>query len=178
MKPAPPAILRDAVLRERARKLAQEEPKQASEAQLEVLVFDLGPETYAVETAFVREVHPLDDLTPIPCTPTFVLGVINLRGELSPVIELRRLLGLPERGLTNATRAVVIHNADMEFGIVADAIVDVRLLRTDEILPPPPILSGINARFLRGVTPNRMVILNAATILAYPGLIVNEHVEG
>jgi purine-binding chemotaxis protein CheW len=107
-----------------------------------------------------------------------VLGVINLRGELSPVIELRRLLGLPERGLTNATRAVIVQNADMEFGIVADTIVGVRLLRPEQILPPPPTLSGINARFLRGVTSDRTAILDGAAILAYPGLVVDEQVDG
>ena len=107
--------------------------------------FSASSETYAIEMRYVREVHPLKDLTPIPCTPAFVLGVINVRGQLCPMVELKHLLGAPARGLTNATRAVIIHDATMEFGIVADAILGVRSVATADILPAPATLFGVDS---------------------------------
>lgn len=165
-----------AVLQERARKLAAEQPDGRTGEEIEILVFQLAWESYAVETGFVREVYPLKDLTPVPCTPAFVLGIINLRGELCPVIDLKRLFGLPDSGITNATSAVILHDSTMEFGLLADVIVGVQMLGTVELLPPPATLSGINVSFLKGVTRDRLAVLDARSILAHPALIVNQQV--
>lgn len=172
-----PLDARLAVLKERARRIAREQQAAPSDQQIEILVFQLAWENYAVETSFAREVFPLDDLTPIPCTPAFILGVINLRGELCPVIDLKRLFGLPEQGLANATSAVILKSATMEFGILADVIVGVRSLALGEIQPPPATLTGINATFLRGVSADRTVVLDAASLLAHPMIVVNQQVE-
>ncbi len=174
----PSAATRDATLKQRAREIAREDQAPAPQDQLECMVFQLASETYAIETRYVREVHPLKDLTPIPCTPSFVLGVINVRGQLCPMVELKHLLGAPARGLTNATRAVIIHDATMEFGIVADAILGVRWVETADILPAPATLFGVDLGFLRGFTRDQVVILDAGAILAHPGIVVNEEVSG
>lgn len=165
-----------AVLQERARRLAGEQQDGRTGENIEILVFQLAWESYAVETEFVREVYPLKDLTQVPCTPAFVLGIVNLRGELCPVIELKRLFGLPEAGITNATSAVILHDSAMEFGLLADVIVGVQNLDMVDLQPPPTIFSGINATFLRGVTKDRLAVLDARNILAHPALIVNEQV--
>ncbi len=165
-----------AVLRERARRLAATEERDGPRQQIEILAFQLAWENYGIETGFVREVHPLQELTPIPCTPSFVLGVINLRGELCPVIELKRLFGLPPSGITNVTSAIILHDETMEFGLLADVILGVQLLDLDELREPPATFSGINASFLKGVTGERLAVLDARTILAHPRLVVNEQV--
>jgi purine-binding chemotaxis protein CheW len=167
---------RDATLKKRAQQIARPEA-MAEEDGIEVLAFQLAWETYAVETGFVREIVALKALAPVPCTPAFVLGLINLRGELCPVIDLKRLFGLPEQGIVNATSAVVLHDKAMEFGIVADVIVGVQTLARDAIQPPPATLTGINAAFLKGVTKDQTVVLDAASILGYPGIVVNEQVD-
>jgi purine-binding chemotaxis protein CheW len=169
---------RAAVLRERARQIALPEAAVPVGVQLDVMVFQLAWENYAIDARFVREIVPLKNLTPIPCTPGFVLGLINLRGELCPVIDLKRLFGLPEQGLTNATTAVILHDAAMEFGIIADVIVGVQTMETGSIQPPPATLSGINATFLRGVTSDHTVVLDAESILSHPGIVVNQYVDG
>jgi purine-binding chemotaxis protein CheW len=107
-----------------------------------------------------------------------VLGIINLRGELCPVIDLKDLFGLPEQGLTNATSAIILRDPSMEVGIVADVIAGVRSLGIAEIEPTPATLSGVNAAFLRGISRDQTVILDAASILAHPGIVVNEQVDG
>jgi purine-binding chemotaxis protein CheW len=168
---------RGETLAQRARDIARAELASEAQDQLECIVFDLAGEQYAVDIGYVREVHPLTSLTPIPCTPSFVLGIINVRGQLYPVLELKRLLSLPDGGLTNATRAIVIHDDAMEFAIVADAIIGVRAFSAREVAPAPPTLSGMGSDFVRGVAPGRVVILDAAAILAHPGLVVNEEIE-
>jgi purine-binding chemotaxis protein CheW len=170
-------LSRTEVLARRAQEISCAEQAVDVEDRFDCIVFDLATEKYAVEIRHVREVHPLTGLTPIPCTPAFVLGVINVRGHLYPVVELKRILGLPEGGLTNATRAIVIHDALMEFGIVADAIIGVRGFSARDISARPASLTGIGSDFVRGVSRDRIVLLKAESILAYPGLVVNEEVN-
>ena len=96
----------------------------ADEAERQLVVFDLAGEAYGVNIGTVREIIRMQAVTHVPETPDFVEGVINLRGEICPVVDLKRLLGLPEHGLTNATNAVILHDAAMEFGVVADRVTD------------------------------------------------------
>ena len=163
-------------LRERARLLAVAPQQEAAGEALELLIFELARESYAVETAFVREVLTLKDLTPVPCTPRFVLGVINVRSEICPVIDLKRLFGLPERGLTNATRAVIVRHGGIEFGIVADVVIGVRAVPLASIAPPPTTLAGIHADFLRGIAGDGLVVLDAGKVLGHPSMVVREQV--
>jgi purine-binding chemotaxis protein CheW len=172
----PEAVERDRILKERARLLARVPPTRTRDDDIEVVAFVLARETYAVELRHVREIYRLNDLTPIPCTPSFLLGIINVRGEMCPVIDLKRLFDLPDRGLTNATRAVILHVGGMELGIVADAVLGGRSMSVHDIAPPPPTLSGFKAEFLRGVTADRIVVLYAESILRHPQMVVNNQV--
>lgn len=169
--------LRIATLKERAKRLAQQERKSAPGEQLDLIVFRLMMEHYAIETRFVREVYPLRNLTLIPCTPAFFLGVINVRGELCPVIDLKRLLDLPHGALVNAAHAVIVKDHAMEVAVAADMIVGERKIAVDEIGPPPVALPEFNANVMRGVTQDQLVVLDMAKILAYPAMSVNEYVE-
>ena len=84
------------ILQIRALALAKEPPvEEAADEDLEVLEFTLAYERYAMESRYVRQVAPLESLTPLPCTPAFVLGIVNLRGALYPVIDLRKFFELP-----------------------------------------------------------------------------------
>src|SRR4029077_20843283 len=101
------------VLRTRARALARPPVQRpAAHTWLEVLEFRLAQESYAIETRYVREVYPLKDLTPLPCTPPFVLGIVNVRGRILPVIDLKKFFDLPERGLNGLLRIIVIEGND------------------------------------------------------------------
>src|SRR5687768_2140813 len=85
------------ILRARAQALAR--PARhvpLAEASLEVLEFRLAQERYALETRYVREVYPLKDLTRLPCTPPFVLGIVNVRGRITPVIDIKKFFDLPD----------------------------------------------------------------------------------
>ena len=94
-----------AILKARAKALAREqEPDQCEQDRLEVIEFVLADEKYAVESSFVREVYPFREFTPIPGAPPFVLGIINVRGHIVSVVDLKKFFGLPEKGLTDLSK--------------------------------------------------------------------------
>lgn len=166
------------ILRTRAQVLAREPARKAERAELiEVVELVLAEESYAVEFAFVREVYSLKELTPLPCTPPFVLGIINVRGQILPIIDLKRFFGLPEKGLTDLNRVVVLHSGTMEFGVLADRIVGTRSVAAAELQGSLPTLTGIREQYLKGVTAERLVILDAARLLADDNILVHEQVE-
>lgn len=165
------------VLKARAQALAREPGKaQAADAWVEVLEFFLAHEKYAVESCHVREVYPLENLTPLPCTPPFVLGIVNLRGEIVSVLDIKKFFDLPERGLTDLDKVIVLQSGQMLFGILADTVVGVRRIPVAEIQPSLPTLAGIREKYLRGITPDRTVLLDAEKLLADEQIIVQEQV--
>ena len=165
------------ILTERAQSLARAPAKAAAGDQfIEVIEFVLAFESYAIETRHVREVEPLDNLTPLPGTPAFVLGIVNVRGEILSVIDLRKFFELPEKGLTDLNKVIVLESENMLFGILADAVAGVRRIPVAEIQPSLPTLTGIREAYLKGVTPGRMVILDAEKLLTDESIVVEERV--
>jgi purine-binding chemotaxis protein CheW len=166
------------ILRARAQALAREPTwEEGTRGTLEVVAFLLAYETYGIDSRYVREVYPLKELTPLPCTPPFVRGMINVRGQILSVIDLKRFFDLPEKGLTDLNKVIVVHDGPMVFGILADAILGMRAIPLDSIHPSLPTLTGIRAAHLKGVTGERMVILDAAKLLDDHTLIVSEEVD-
>ena len=166
------------ILTVRASQLAQEYQEQTTtEETLEVLEFILGDEKYGIESLHIREVYPLRELTPLPGTPPFVLGIIHLRGQILSVIDIKKFFDLPERGLTDLDKVIIVRNSQMEFGILADSILGVRSIAMAEIQPSLPTLTGIRQEYLKGITRERMVILDAARLLADQKIIVHDEPE-
>jgi purine-binding chemotaxis protein CheW len=166
------------VLDARARALAAEPDDAQHVSALEVVEFLLAHERYAVETRCVREIYPLTNLTPLPCTPAFVLGIVNLRGEIVSVIDIKKFFDLPNIGLSDLNKVLVLESESMCFGVLADAIVGVHRIPVDWIQPVLPTLTGIREQYLQGVTSDRMIILDASSLLADAEIVVQERVEG
>lgn len=163
------------ILRERARALARRDVSPVEGGRtIEVLELRLASERYAVETRFVIEVQPLRDLTPLPATPAFVRGIVNLRGRILPVYDLKKFFGLPEPGLTDLHRIVVVSAGEFEIGLLADVVTGVRRLALDALSPALPTNSAIAADYLRGITDEHVVVLDLARILSDPGIVVND----
>ena len=166
------------VLRSRAKRLAQELEKRGADTDyLEVLEFLLAHETYAIDTMFVREVYPLTELTPLPCTPAFVFGLINVRGQILTVIDMKKFFDLPEKGITNLNKVIVVRKDTVELGILADEIIGIRNIPVNELQPPLSTMSGIHAEYLKGVTGERLIVLDMERFLTDRRLIVHEEVE-
>ena len=166
------------ILKERAKVLARRAGGKApAEKQYEVLEFLLAYERYAIETRHVREVYPLKDLTPVPCTPAFVLGVINVRGQILSVIDIKKFFDLPEKGLTDLNKVIIVKSGSMQLGILADVILGVRQVADEDIQPSLPTLTGIRAEYLLGVAKERLVLLDVRKILSDPNILVTEAVK-
>lgn len=167
------------ILKARALLLAREPHSKAEPGDaMEVVVFRLADEQYAIESVRVREVYPIKELTPIPCTPPFVLGIINVRGQILTVIDLRRFFELPIKGLTDLNKVIILEHEGSELGVLADAILGVRLLCRQEIQPSPSTLTGIRGKYLVGVTDEQLIVLDAARIMEDPAIVVHEEVAG
>ncbi|MBF0454592.1 MAG: purine-binding chemotaxis protein CheW [Magnetococcales bacterium] len=163
------------LLRRRARELAESSlARPQAKETIEVVVFQIDQEQYALELAHIQEVYPLKDLTAIPGVPTFVLGVINVRGRIVSVVDIRQFFDIPHQGFTNLNRIIILESAQMAFGILADDIKEVRTIRRSEIQPALPTLTGIREAFLLGVGDDHTVILDGARILASPTLIIDQ----
>lgn len=163
------------ILETRARQLALEpEAEAGSGERIEVVEFTLADERYALDTRHVREVYPLEDLTPLPGTPEFVLGLVNLRGEILSVLDLKRFFGLPQTGLTDLHRVLFLRDSSMEFGILADAINGIRSVDRAGLQPSLPTVTGIEAKYLAGITRDRVVILDGERLLTDPDIVVRQ----
>jgi len=166
------------ILHARAWLLAGGKAETASpHSLLEVVEFVLGPERYGIELSHIREIHPLSEFTPLPCTPPFVLGLVNVRGQILSIINIKKLFDLPEKGLTDLNKVIVVHANHMELGILADAIVGVRSIAQEELHPALPTLTGIRAEYLKGITKDPMVVLDVEKILSDEKILVNELVS-
>ncbi len=163
------------VLKERADLLARlAVPKDDETATVQVLEFTLGSERYAVDTSSVREVCALKEITPVPGTPAFILGVISVRGRICSVVDLGRLFGLPAKEPGADAMAIVLSNRTMEFAIVADQVAGMRPVSMATLQTSLPTLTGARQKFLRGVTPERVAVLDAQRLLADAALVVRE----
>jgi purine-binding chemotaxis protein CheW len=167
------------ILCARARSLAAGDRAEATSPHLliEVVEFVLGTEHYGIESCQIREIHPLSEFTPLPCTPPFVLGLVNVRGQIISIINIKKLFDLPEKGLTDLNKVVIVHANHMEVGILADAIVGVRSIAQEELHPALPTLTGIRAEYLKGITKDPMVVLDVERILSDEKILVNEAVN-
>ena len=163
------------ILKARAKVLARETEKEGLDQDyLDVVEFILAYETYGVESVYVREIYPLTEITPVPGTPPFVRGMVNVRGQILSVIDLKKFFELPKKGLTDLNKIILVQNDNMEFGILADAVLGIRKLTAGEIEATLPTLTDIRAQYLKGVTKERMVILDAAKILSDKNIIISE----
>jgi len=100
-----------------------------------------------------------------------------VRGRILPVLDLKKFFDLPEKGLTDLHRIILVRGNDLELGLLADAITGVRSVFPESLQPSLPTLTGIRGDYLKGVTAERLVVLDLARILADPKIVVHEEVE-
>ncbi|WP_148715585.1 chemotaxis protein CheW [Chitinolyticbacter meiyuanensis] len=134
---------------------------ELTQAGAEFLTFTLGPETYAIDILAVQEIRAFDGATPIAHAPAFIKGVMNLRGEIVPLADLRLKFGIGEARYDDYTIVVVLNVGRRVVGVVVDSVSDVIRLTPDAIRPVPEMNSAIDLRYMRGLAGHegQMVIL-------------------
>ncbi len=158
----------------------REEVKEEEEEQLQLLTFKLGSEEYALNIMDIKEIIKPKQVTEVPKTPDYILGIFSLRGTIIPVFDVNLRLGLPkgERGPQN--RIVVVKSQEHLFGLHVDKVVQVLDIPLSQIEPPPEILGGVEGEFLRGIgrSDDRLIILlNLGKILKLEEVDGSEHLE-
>ena len=127
----------------------------------EFLTFVLGSEIYGIDILKVQEIRGYDSVTSIANTPEFIKGVINLRGHIVPIVDLRIKFHLERIAYDEFTVVIILNMSDRIVGIVVDGVSDVLHLGVNEIRPVPDIVSGIDTRYIIGLAriEDRMLIL-------------------
>jgi len=164
------------LLRARAQVLAQAPAPSAQTDGADtvpVLAFELGGAHYAVETDWVVQACPLPPITTLAGLPGHVAGIAAFRGRVLAVIELRALLALPITRLSEPQAMVVLQGKEMEFALIADAIVGVRRYRRAAMSPGLPGLGALRAGYLMGIAPDRTALLDAGVMLGDRTLVVH-----
>ena len=139
-----------------------------SEGLTQLISFTVGDEDYGVNIQTVKEVIRKRDITKLPKAPTFVKGVINLRGDVIPIIDLREKFGIEHREYTNMTRVIVVEIDGKSIGMVVDSVSHVTRIEKDQIEPPPPCVGKGSEEFIMGVgkiAEKLIVMLNISNIL-------------
>ena len=133
----------------------------ATAATREMLVFVLGKDEYGVDILKVQEIRGYEKVTPIPGAPEYLKGVVNLRGTIVPVIDLRVKFGAKDPKYDSFTVVIILRLATRVFGIVVDGVSDVIRLADHEVRPAPQFGAMVNTEFLAGVGTQgeRMVLL-------------------
>ncbi|AEE91392.1 CheW protein [Tepidanaerobacter acetatoxydans Re1] len=130
--------------------------------------FKLGDEDYGIDILQVKTIERMMPITRVPKAPPFVEGVINLRGEIVPVIDLKKRFDLPLSETTDSTRIVIVSIDDITVGMIVDSATEVIQLSQDDIEPAPPITGSIDANYLDGVGKidgRLLILLNVAKLL-------------
>lgn len=122
-----------------------------SSGEQEFITFYLGDLLLGIDIHQVQEINRNIDLTPVPHAPKAVRGVINLRGEVVLVVDLREVLGLAPAALTRSNRNVIVKNGGEQIGLLVDRVADVVRAHTDDLDPMPENLRGIDQRFFKAV---------------------------
>lgn len=161
------------LLQERADQLAL--PKEQTERPpvIEVIRFNLMYQEYAVEMKYIREVIQTSEITPVPGTPDFIAGICSVRGEIISLVNLRVLLSIPEKGLTDLNRVIVLTDGNLTFGLLADQITGIGMIKIDEIDRKYRMENSIWKNYICG-TIESLHVLNAKSLLTDPRMIIDD----
>ena len=138
-----------------------DDKKQLSGQTMQVVSFALGSEEYGVDIAQVKEINRMVSITHVPRAPHFMEGVINLRGQLIPIIDLRTSFGMPRAEHSKATRIVVTEVGTKRVGMVVDSVSEVLRIPIENIEDAPDMISGVDTEYIRGVgkISDRLIIM-------------------
>lgn len=162
------------VLAERAAKIAHPEEYLSDTMTAEVLRFRLAYREYAIDMDHIREVILTGEITPVPGTPDFISGICVVRGEIISLVDLRVLLAIPETGLTDLNRVIVLTDSTLTFGILADHITGIGTIDMDRISSGDPEFPVTTNRFVKGIAEGSLVVLDTHALFSDPRMILDE----
>lgn len=165
------------ILRRRAEKLAKpiDKLEQMGETY-EIMIFNLGEENYAIETKYIEEIYPLKEYTVLPGTPSFVLGLTNVRRKIILIIDLKVLFSIPPK-TEELQKLIILSSEENYFGILSDGINGIQKVMKEGLQSSLPTLTGVRADFLKGILSNGTVLLDGEKLLTSKTLKIEDAVE-
>lgn len=147
----------------------------AGNEELQLVSFNIGSEEFGVDILKVQEINRMVEITRVPQAPHYVEGVINLRGKVIPIVDLRKRFNLQMKEYDKNTRIVVVDINGTIMGMIVDAVSEVLRLPANTIEPPPDIVTGVNSEYIKGVAKleNRLLIfLDLSRVIDFKELAV------
>ncbi|OPY73283.1 MAG: Chemotaxis protein CheW [Syntrophorhabdus sp. PtaU1.Bin058] len=147
---------------------------------LQLVTFKLENEEFGVDILKVQEINKMMNITKIPNAPSFIEGVINLRGKIIPIIDLRKRLGFHNRVYDKSTRIIVVELDGLVLGFIVDSVSEVLRIPGNTIEPPPSIVAGIESDYIEGVgklNDRLLILLELKKIFASPERKEIENIE-
>jgi purine-binding chemotaxis protein CheW len=135
--------------------------------ELQIVSFKIGNEEYGINILDVQEINRMTQITSIPNTPAFIEGIVNLRGRIIPIVDLRTKLGLLKKETDNSTRIVVIDLEGKTVGFIVDSVSQVLRIPANISESPPELISGVNRKFIKSVVKlenNLLILLDLNTL--------------
>ena len=166
------------ILRARAKILARRISFADDNHQnIDALFFTLAGESYALPVDFLEDVFLLRDVTPVPWPPSFVFGIVAVRGQIFSILNLKILFEIPHTTDDMLRYVLLIAMDGMIFGLAVETIIGVQPLAIDTLQPSPATLSGFKGDYVQGVTDETIIVLNERRILSDNRIIVKEFVQ-
>jgi purine-binding chemotaxis protein CheW len=133
----------------------------STEEVLQLVTFTLNDEEYAVDILSVQEINRITEITQVPNSPDYVDGVINLRGKVIPVINMRQKFGLSDKASDDTSRVIIMDIQGVTNGLLVDSVSEVLRISSNIVEPPPALSSATHSKFIKGIAKmeNRLIVL-------------------
>ncbi|QDP40197.1 chemotaxis protein CheW [Radiobacillus deserti] len=145
------------------------------------IVFQLQDEEYAIPVQQVGSIERMQHITRVPQTAEFVKGVINLRGVITPIIDLRKRFEMDAAEFTDSTRIIIVYMNELEVGLIVDAAYDVIDIPTEQVEPTPEVIGTVNVDYIEGVAKidsRLLILLDMEKVLATDEIEQLKSIEG
>lgn len=141
---------------------------EESQTEVQTIVFVLEKSFYCVDIMRVQEIIKMSDISELPQSPDYIRGIVNLRGKIIPVIDLRRKFGFEKSVVDKNWKILILKHQNARFGIMVEEISEVEKISLDIIEPPPKVVTGINAEYIQGIAKTEkrlLLVLNIDKVL-------------
>ncbi|MBQ7567210.1 chemotaxis protein CheW [bacterium] len=169
----------DEILAQRAQELAKpfisHHQSLESTGKINLLVFYLGSESYAIDASKVLEIVPTERMTSLPSLPPFILGVLPVRGMIWSIMDLRIFFNIPRKGICDHPRAILVETSQLRFGILTDSTLDI--VSCESLNPPPEISEKIPRNVVRGTINELTIVLDLDVLAQDPRMVVRDDID-
>lgn len=141
--------------------IEQKESQNYLDSEIQLILFDINNVEYALNINSISEIIKLTPINPLPGAPEFIRGVINLRGKIIPIVDLRERFIVKTLQFTKKTRVIIANVQNNEIGLIVDAVTDVIGLQSDKIEPPLAVIEGLKMEYVEGIIKfkNKLIII-------------------